>query len=116
MQIAAEVKSEGPPAVSVLAQPSCLSAVDQEQQGSRAAPLFPKGEKMKRLLMVAALAATSTVLPAYAATDGECQAMWTKADTNKDGVLSDAEATRYAAAMRVREAKMLRSISFNGVA
>ena len=56
--------------------------------------------------MVAALAATSTVLPAYAATDGECQAMWTKADTNKDGVLSDAEATRYAAAMRVREAKM----------
>ena len=56
--------------------------------------------------MVAALAATSAALPAYAASEAECQAMWTKADTNKDGVLSDAEAMRYAAAMRVREAKM----------
>jgi hypothetical protein len=58
---------------------------------------------MKRLLVVAALAATSAVLPAYAASDADCQAMWTKADTNNDGVLSDAEAMRYAAAMRVRE-------------
>ena len=32
--------------------------------------------------------------------------MWTKADVNKDGTLSDTEAMRYAAAMRVREAKM----------
>lgn len=32
--------------------------------------------------------------------------MWTKADTNNDGVLSDAEAARYAAAMRVRETKV----------
>jgi hypothetical protein len=63
-------------------------------------------KKMKRFLMVAALAATSAALPAYAATDAECQAMWTKADVNKDGVLSDTEAMRYAAAMRVREAKM----------
>jgi hypothetical protein len=62
---------------------------------------------MRRMLAVAALAATSyAALPAYAATDAECQAMWTKADINKDGVLSDAEAMRYAAAMRVREAKM----------
>jgi hypothetical protein len=66
--------------------------------------------------MVAALAATSTVLPAYAATDNECQAMWTKADTNKDGVLSDAEATRYAAAMRVREVKMPVNGKFDQVA
>jgi hypothetical protein len=64
-----------------------------------------QGEKMKRLLLVAALAATAAALPAYAATDAECQAMWTKADVSKDGVLSDAEAMRYAAAMRVREAK-----------
>ena len=56
--------------------------------------------------MVAALAATSAALPAYAASDADCQAMWSKADINKDGVLSDAESMRYAAAMRVREATM----------
>jgi hypothetical protein len=61
---------------------------------------------MKKLLMAAAMAATVAALPAYGATDAECQAMWTKADVNKDGTLSDAEAMRYAAAMRVREAKM----------
>jgi hypothetical protein len=65
-----------------------------------------KVKKMRRLLVVAALAATCAAMPAYAATDAECQAMWTKADVNKDGVLSDAESTRYAAAMRVRETKM----------
>ncbi len=61
---------------------------------------------MKKLLVAAALAATCAALPSYAATDAECQAMWTKADVNKDGTLSDTEAMRYAAAMRVREAKM----------
>ena len=61
---------------------------------------------MRKLLIVAALAATCGALPAFAATDSECQAMWTKADTNKDGVLSDAESMRYAAAMRVRETKV----------
>ena len=61
---------------------------------------------MRRLFMVAALLATSAALPAYAASDADCQAMWSKADVNNDGVLSDAEAMRYAAAMRVREAKM----------
>jgi hypothetical protein len=61
---------------------------------------------MKTILMAAAVAATFAVLPAYAATDAECQAMWTKADVNKDGVLTDAESMRYAAAMRVSEKKM----------
>jgi hypothetical protein len=65
-----------------------------------------QGENMKRILMVAALAATSAALPAYAASDADCQAMWTKADTNNDGVLSETESMRYAAAMRVRETKM----------
>jgi hypothetical protein len=60
---------------------------------------------MKTMLMVAALAATFAALPAYAASDADCQAMWTKADSNGDGVLSDAESTRYAAAMRVRDDK-----------
>ena len=61
---------------------------------------------MRKLLVVAAFAATCAALPAFAATDSECQAMWTKADTNSDGVLFDAEAMRYAAAMRVRETKV----------
>jgi hypothetical protein len=55
--------------------------------------------------MIAALAAGST-LPAYAATDAECQEMWKKADANNDGVLSDVEAQRYSAAMRVAEKKL----------
>jgi hypothetical protein len=62
--------------------------------------------KMTKLLVVAALAATCMAIPAYAATDAECQAMWTRADVNKDGVLSDAESMRYAAAMRVHEKQL----------
>ena len=62
---------------------------------------------MRKLLTAIALAATAyAACPAFAATDADCQALWTKADVNKDGVLSDVEAMRYAAAMRVREAKM----------
>jgi hypothetical protein len=61
---------------------------------------------MRTILLVAAVAATCAALPAYAATDAECQAMWTKADVNKDGVLTDAESMRYAAAMRVSEKKL----------
>ena len=61
---------------------------------------------MKKLLMVAAMAATCAALPAYAATDAECQAMWTKADVDKDGTLSAAESMRYTAAMRVNEKQM----------
>ena len=57
---------------------------------------------MKNALLIAALAACAA-LPAYAATEAECQAMWTKADVNKDGVLTDAEAARYSAAMRVHD-------------
>jgi putative membrane protein len=60
---------------------------------------------MRKFLLVAAAAAACAVTPVYAATDTECQAMWTKADVNKDGVLSDAEAQRYVAAMRVHDEK-----------
>jgi hypothetical protein len=53
------------------------------------------------------MAATACMaLPAFAASDADCQAMWAKADVNHDGVLSEAEAMRYSAAMRVRETKM----------
>ena len=61
---------------------------------------------MKTMLVAVALAATCAALPAFAATDAECQAMWTKADVNKDGVLTEAESMRYAAAMRVQEKKL----------
>jgi hypothetical protein len=62
---------------------------------------------MRKLFAATALAATAYVaFPALAATDADCQAQWTKADVNKDGVLSDAEAMRYSAAMRVHDVKM----------
>ena len=61
---------------------------------------------MRTVLLAAAVFATGAALPAYAATDAECQTMWTKADVNKDGVLTDAESMRYAAAMRVNEKKL----------
>ena len=39
--------------------------------------------------------------PVMALTDEECAAMWKSADANADGMISGAEADRYAAAMRV---------------
>ena len=62
---------------------------------------------MKNLLAAVTMAATAlAAFPSFAASDADCQAMWTKADVNHDGVLTDAEAMRYAAAMRVRETAM----------
>jgi hypothetical protein len=61
---------------------------------------------MRNLIVVAAMAATWLAVPAYAATEAECQAAWTKADVNKDGTLTEAEAMRYSAAMRVHERKL----------
>jgi hypothetical protein len=61
---------------------------------------------MKRAFIAAALAATYLAAPVYAATDTECQDMWKRADVNGDGVLSDSEAQRYSAAMRVAEKKL----------
>jgi len=61
---------------------------------------------MKKLLVATALAAVCASLPAYAATDAECQAEWTRADVNKDGTISDAEAARYAAALRVHDKQL----------
>jgi hypothetical protein len=56
---------------------------------------------MKKIVAIVALAATGFALPAWAATDAECQDMWKKADTNSDGVLSDGESMRYVAFMRI---------------
>jgi hypothetical protein len=43
----------------------------------------------------------SLPLPAFAASDAECQKSFEAADTNNDGVLTEAEGRRYFAAMRV---------------
>ena len=61
---------------------------------------------MKKLIWVVALAGVGLSAPAHAATDAECQEMWKKADTNGDGTLSDKEAQRYGAMMRVHDKAM----------
>jgi hypothetical protein len=62
---------------------------------------------MKKLIMAATIVATCFAIPAYAATDAECQAEWTKADADKNGTLSDNESMRYTAAMRVHDKQMV---------
>ena len=61
---------------------------------------------MTRQIVVAALVAACFIMPAHAASDAECQEMWKKADVNNDGVLSDLEAQRYTAAMRIAEKRL----------
>ena len=52
-------------------------------------------------LVLVSLAVAAPLTTSWAATDAECQDMWTKADVNNDGVLSDNESMRYVALMRV---------------
>lgn len=56
---------------------------------------------MKKLALMTAAACLSLSAPAIALTDEECTTMWKNADANSDGVISGAEADRYAAARRV---------------
>lgn len=56
---------------------------------------------MKKISAVVALATMALAAPAWAATDAECQTMWTSADKNSDGVLSDNESLRYSSLMRI---------------
>jgi len=56
---------------------------------------------MRKTIMVGAVALACLATPAFAASEAECNDMFKKADANGDGVLSDAEANRYLAAMRV---------------
>ena len=58
---------------------------------------------MKKLVMMASLAMTCAALPAFAASEADCQAMWKKADANNDGVLSEQESLQYSAMMRVHD-------------
>ena len=58
---------------------------------------------MKRLLLIAGIsAAFATTTPAFAMTDADCAAAWTKVDVNKDGIVTEREGGRYFAALRVK--------------
>jgi hypothetical protein len=56
---------------------------------------------MRTTILAGAVALACLASPAFAASEAECNDMFKKADTNGDGVLSDAEANRYLAMMRV---------------
>ena len=59
---------------------------------------------MRRILQLAGVGVFLLAAPeAFAMTEAECTAAWTKADTNNDGTLTEAEAnaSRYFAAHRV---------------
>ncbi len=59
---------------------------------------------MKKFVLAAGvIAALAFPSLASAMTDAECSAAWTKADANKDGVLSAPEGARYMASLRVAE-------------
>jgi hypothetical protein len=60
---------------------------------------------VKAIFLVAVVCLFSTG-QALAMTDAECTTMWMRADTNGDGVLSDAEAGRYMAMMRIANKAM----------
>jgi hypothetical protein len=57
---------------------------------------------MKRYLIIAGLVGSAMlVTPAAAMTDAECAAHWKAADVNNDGIVTDTEASRFHAALRV---------------
>jgi hypothetical protein len=55
---------------------------------------------------VSLLGLMSLPLPASAASDADCEKSFETADTNRDGVLTDAEGRRYFAAMRIANKKV----------
>lgn len=61
----------------------------------------------KPLIAALGLAGLMSVpLPAFAASEADCQKSFEAADTNSDGVLTEAEGRRYFAAMRVANKQM----------
>lgn len=57
---------------------------------------------MKRILQLAGVGIALLAAPqAFAMTEAECNAAWTKADTNNDGTVTETESGRYFAAHRV---------------
>ncbi len=55
---------------------------------------------MRKVIALAVAAAS------IAATEAECQDLWTKADTDKDGKLTGTEGMRYIAFMRINDRKL----------
>lgn len=60
---------------------------------------------MRRGLVLLPLWLAGVATPALAATESDCQAAWQRADANSDGVLTDGEAARYGAMMRIGSRK-----------
>lgn len=58
---------------------------------------------MSRIILLAAVLLTAPSVTATAMTDAECARAWESADVNKDGNLTEAEAARYHAALRVAD-------------
>ena len=56
---------------------------------------------MEKIAFIAFATALSLSAPAMALTDDECNSMWKNADANNDGMISGAEADRYAASLRI---------------
>ena len=57
---------------------------------------------MKTIFGSAIVATLAFAAPAFAMSDADCKAEFTKADVNKDGVLADTEAARYSTAMTTK--------------
>jgi hypothetical protein len=60
--------------------------------------------KMRTAFLWGSVVMTATlfnVAPSLAATDADCTAMWVQADANGDGTLTDGEADRFSAWMRI---------------
>ena len=58
---------------------------------------------MRNLVAATGIAVFAFLTPAVAMTEAECETAWTNADTNKDGTVTEGEASRYFAAMRVAD-------------
>ena len=56
---------------------------------------------MKKIALIGVACACLAATPSRAMSEAECTAAWDKADTKKAGVLTEAEARRYYAAVRV---------------
>lgn len=58
---------------------------------------------MNKAYWLSAALLVGMTCPALSASQEECTTMWIAADANKDGVISNSEGERYAAAIRVAE-------------
>jgi hypothetical protein len=69
---------------------------------------------MIKRTMAVALAVVCVSAPAFAATDAECAAMWTKVNASNSPTLTEAESARYWAAIRVHDYKLKTKAAADG--